>query len=245
MEVQGEGRRSILLVHGTPLDRSTFAEVARRAPDGVRVVLLDLPDHGQAADQLEARLEPLEDALLDALQHTRGETTLVGHSIGAWLGARVSQRLPASVTRFVSLAGFAGLSPSELEFRRQLCEQLERGEVEVPSLRETVLDMMLGDARTPEADKVTWRGFEVPKSRIIRALRRMLRIADAPAVRFMRATTFVHGLRDGTVPHVHSAQLAREDADSTLVSLDTGSHVLSLSHPAEVAHIVFDPGKAG
>lgn len=239
MEIRGEGPRAVLFLHGTPSDRRVFDDVIALAPPGVRLVLLDLPDHGEAPDELEARLEPFDAAVAAAAEATSGELTVVGHSFGAWLAARASDYLPARASRFVALGGFRGLSQEELELRRALLGQLERGEIDVPDLRETLLDLFLGDARAPALDAHAWALSAVSRERWMRVLRRMLRTADLPPVAFSRPAAIVHGVRDAAVSHAHAVALAGASPGAELVSIDTASHLLPMTHGAALRSIIY------
>jgi pimeloyl-ACP methyl ester carboxylesterase len=239
MEIRGEGSRAVLFLHGTPSDRRVFDDLIALAPPGVRLVLVDLPDHGEAPDELEARLEPFEAAVAAAAEATSGELTVVGHSFGAWLAARACDSLPARASRFVALAGFRALSPEELELRRALLGQLEREEIDVAALRETLLDLFLGDSRTPALDARAWALSAVSRERWMRVLRRTLRTADVPPVAFSRPAVIVHGARDAAVAHAHAVALAAASPGAELVSIDTASHLLPMTHSTVLRTIVY------
>jgi pimeloyl-ACP methyl ester carboxylesterase len=237
----GEGPTAVVFVHGSPSDHRMFDDLVALAPRGCRLVRLDLPDHGAGSDEPDASLEALEDALIGAVEATPGEVTIVGHSLGAWLSARVCDRLPARASRFVSVGGFPTLTSEELAMRRAVLGQLERGEVEPAGMRAMLLDLFLGEARTPALDARAWALLDVSRERWLRVLRRMLRVGDVPPVAFSRPVTIVHGARDAAIAHAHAVRLAEASAAARLITLDTASHNLPMTHAAILAPVALAP----
>lgn len=103
----GSGPDTWLLVHGWASDRRIFgAPEAWHAP-GRRVLLVDLPGHGES-DELAAQytlphLAELLCALLDAAGAERA--TLIGHSAGVPVSRELLRRHPERVRALVALDG--------------------------------------------------------------------------------------------------------------------------------------------
>lgn len=95
---------TVVLVHGLGSRVEDWLPVARRLARSHRVVMAQLPGHGESE-----RLEPLTlDRAAAALELTiaregRGPVTLVGHSVGGLVAARVAIDQPASVRSLVLL----------------------------------------------------------------------------------------------------------------------------------------------
>jgi pimeloyl-ACP methyl ester carboxylesterase len=240
LEIRGSGDRSYLFVHGSPSDRRVFEELADRAPSDAAVVLLDLPDHGSAPDELDAAVEPLEEAVLEAVEAAPGRVTVVGHSLGAWLIASVEERMPERADRFVAISGLSRFTEEDLALRRGLVAQIESGELDVGApLRETMLGLFFGDERTPELDAVMTPMLDLSRERWLRIGRRALRIGERPPVRFVRPVTVVHASREAALPFARAEELAEASARAELVSIDSASHMLTLTHAAELAEHVY------
>lgn len=142
LDIRGSGGRSYVFIHGTPSDRRVWEELASLAPDGVAIVLVDLPDHGEAPDDPTASLAPLEQAALEAVEAAPGEVTVVGHSVGAWLVAALSSRMPERARHLVAISGMPRYGDEDLEMRRTLLGQLESGEVGPDEVREMLLGLL-------------------------------------------------------------------------------------------------------
>jgi magnesium chelatase accessory protein len=108
----------ILLVHGTAASSHSWRKVVPRLAETHRVITLDLPGHGRS-DTLSSdavSLENMASAMAKLLAELGARPrTLVGHSAGAVVLARLCNRYHCAASRMVSfngaffpLSGFAG-----------------------------------------------------------------------------------------------------------------------------------------
>lgn len=76
---------TILFIHGAGFDHSVWVMPARYfARHGYRVIVPDLPGHGRSEGPALASIDAMADWLAGLLQQVGGgETTIVGHSMGA------------------------------------------------------------------------------------------------------------------------------------------------------------------
>lgn len=103
-------QQTVLLVHGFAADRSAWAALTSAlASDRLRVLVPDLPGHGQhplEADDLDGLVAPLHQWL--ATELAEGALHLVGHSMGAVVATRLALRLGARAAS-LTLVAPAGL----------------------------------------------------------------------------------------------------------------------------------------
>ncbi|WP_081955010.1 alpha/beta fold hydrolase [Achromobacter sp. RTa] len=99
------GGPTAVLVHGMFGDRDTWASLAHAlSRAGLRVLAMDLPCHGQTRSQATG-FEDVVDTVADAIaSHCAGPVTLVGHSFGAAVAARVASRPGVGVEALVLIA---------------------------------------------------------------------------------------------------------------------------------------------
>lgn len=126
---QGSGP-VVVLIHGLADDTSVWRASMEPLARNFRVIAVDLIGHGRSAKPLlnyrPATFTDFFVAFLDALRIERA--TLVGNSLGGWVGTLVALRQPRRVERLVLVdsGGFADqelpscLNPSSLEECREL-----------------------------------------------------------------------------------------------------------------------------
>jgi len=89
-------RPAVVLVHGWPLDRSIWSEVAPRlASAGFRVLAPDLPGFGesQTLDTKNPTVEGFADAIASFMKrHVPRPAALVGHSFGGYVALAMAER---------------------------------------------------------------------------------------------------------------------------------------------------------
>lgn len=107
-----EGGRgpTLVLVHGAGHQAGAWSEAARGLVDRYRLVIPDLPGHGES-DPAEGPL-PMADlyAGLEGLLQSEAvdePPVLVGNSLGAWLGMLYAHRNPDGLERLVAVNGGA------------------------------------------------------------------------------------------------------------------------------------------
>lgn len=144
----GSGRPLVFL-HGAGDQAGAWCKVAPRFTDRYRVLVVDLPGHGDSAPA-EGPL-PLTSVLdgFDAVMQERApsDAVLVGNSMGAWIAMLYAERHPDAVTRIVAVNGGAlrqapaeglTLTPADREEARKLMQALR--DPSAPALPDFVLD---------------------------------------------------------------------------------------------------------
>lgn len=121
---------TIVLVHGLGSSRTHWLPVARRLAPRHRVVLADLPGHGETAMPQPFSLEQARVALDRALDDTHEPVILVGHSLGGLVAAAETFARPDRIAGLVLVE--TALRPQVApEDRPALLAGLERGYVDL------------------------------------------------------------------------------------------------------------------
>ncbi len=225
-----------MLVGGSPGDHRIWVDLESTLATDYHVRLFDPLDHGLAPDDTDATLADLEADLLSAVE-SEGDVVLVGFSLGAYLAARVASRSRA-VTGVVLLAGFVAASEDSVAHRVELADKLERGDASSEILAALAVNMWLPQDEREQRSVEVIGGMlaDVERARAVRGLRRMAALAEpACAVTGFDAPGFIaHSERDTAVPLEQGRALAKLAPAAKLVVLDSGSHVIPLSHTAHV-----------
>ncbi len=234
--------RPVLLIHGSPGDRGTWARVAARTPAGFASWLLELPGHGR--QPLDAcSLGGFLDDLRAAVDEADEPVVLAGLSVGGYLALRFARDNPERVARVVGCAAFGSIDADGIAFRRQFAAAMRSGAETPASAFSQWLDPLVAPAeRSEEIEKVLRRSMadETPE--------RLARIAEAAAeigepgaavASIHVPLTLLHGRHDPLLPFATAEALQAAGEHVVLEALETSSHVLTLSHPEVVARWVY------
>ncbi|MCD6249295.1 MAG: alpha/beta hydrolase [candidate division Zixibacteria bacterium] len=120
-DVQGEGDRTLVFVHGWSCDRSYWdGQVSNLAPD-FRVVTIDLGGHGQSGLGRDAWTMSAFGADVAAVvtKLDLHDIILIGHSMGGPVCIEAVRRLPGKVTAIVGVDNFqsfaSNLTPEQVD----------------------------------------------------------------------------------------------------------------------------------
>lgn len=234
---------SILFVHGSQSDRRVWDALIALAPSDTHAVSFDLPDHGTALAQPTPAIEPLREALLAQVKALpEGPVVLVGHSLGAFLIASAAPRFSRPIEHFFLISGYALLHPEDREIYRKMADGLEGGRLDLEFLREMALEVALGERHDrPELHALVAEMQEMPFETAVRSLRRGLEMGPPGASAYDVPTTVIHGRDDAAIRFALSEELANLGTRAELVAFDTDSHLLPLTHPKELAELIFAP----
>ncbi len=105
--VEGKGKHTLVLVHCWAGNLGFWREQVPALADKARLVLLDLPGHGQSAKPHTAySMDFFADAVLAVMRDARvDKATLIGHSMGVPVICRVTQKAPERVAGLVAVDG--------------------------------------------------------------------------------------------------------------------------------------------
>lgn len=204
----GQRRGDAFLIHGLFADAEAYALLARRlAKGGLRVLAIDLPGHG-GSEANATTLDQLVDATATTMRAlTVGPISLVGHSLGAMIAAKIAAEGE------VALSHLLLLSPAGLG--KEIDAEFIDGMIGADSVAdlEHALAKLDGGALSP--------AYLAELLVRIRKRRAMLRdlaasindggaqrhsiLADLERVRV--PVTAIFGLKDRVIPWQHAAQL--------------------------------------
>ncbi|MDY7094723.1 MAG: alpha/beta hydrolase [Acidobacteriota bacterium] len=162
---KGEGA-PLVLIHGVTDQAGTWFSAAPMLAEEYRVLLVDLPGHGESAPaagplKMTTVVESFE-GWLQAHGVTEGQPApiLVGNSMGAWVAMLAALHHPAAVSRVVAInggplradTGELSLLPKDREEARRLMAAL-RGP-DAPPTPDAVLDDLVRRAKTGQAARM-------------------------------------------------------------------------------------------
>lgn len=108
------GGETVVLLHGLGQQAGSWVKVAGALAGGSRLVIPDLPGHGDSGPERgELPLDDMVHALTYLVEHEAGDerpVVLVGHDLGGWVAARYALEHPHRVRRLVLLSPW-GLAP--------------------------------------------------------------------------------------------------------------------------------------
>lgn len=233
--------RPVLLVHGTPNDSSPWRRLVERRPDDVCVWLVDLADHsksspGTTLDDLERDLTTL------VARETSRRWTLVGHSFGAYLCARILGEVAPLVEHAVLVGGMAGVPSEMVAGFSTMARDVEDGRLTTRALLSDWIDASMGPHAPADAAEELRRAlFAWPEDRIVRSLRRLAELdrAERRVRPYAVPTTVLHARDDVASPVALGIELASLGENAELVVLPRGGHYLQISDCARVAKVAF------
>lgn len=239
-EMHGTGDETVVLLHGGGADLRTWQFMVPRLAASYRVIAFD----GRGAGQSPAPVEPanyIEDLKMVLDHFGLEKALLVGHSIGGQIAVDFALTYPERVSKLAliacSVTGFRNAPDIEERFQRVLAAAPD-----VKKMTELSLDLPSYDVvkATPHLELVyemirhnTGRWFEWKSSESVwpqpPAIERLDELA-APTL-FMIGTLD----RDDLFP---LAERFGQLPNARLVWIDGADHMLTLTHPGEVADTI-------
>ena len=103
----GKGSRTIVFVHGWACNLGFWREQVAALADKARLILIDLPGHGQSdKPQTAYTMDFFAEAVLAVLRDAKVDKAIfIGHSMGAAVLCRVHHHAPEKVAALVSVDG--------------------------------------------------------------------------------------------------------------------------------------------
>lgn len=158
--IEGEGSRTVILVHGWTCDETTWKSQVPELAKKYRVITLDLPGHGKSGSPKDGKLSM--ELFARSVETVRDEAkaervVLVGHSMGTPVVIQYARMYPQHVIALVFVDGRVGMPtttaggmPSAEQFSSaeglKLRESIIRGmfsTATTPAMQEHILSMML------------------------------------------------------------------------------------------------------
>lgn len=125
-ETHGRGEKAIVFIHGWTCNRSFWSRQVPALQNDYRVILVDLPGHGQSdAPQIDYTIPYFADSVKAVLDDAGVKrAVLVGHSLGFSISREVARKYPDRVVALISADGSplhppVSNSPADVEAWRQ------------------------------------------------------------------------------------------------------------------------------
>ncbi len=248
---QGDGPPLVLL-HGWSMSHAVFSELAGFLAGDYRLLMPDLPGHGQSAAVEPCRLASFAQILADWLKHLGlAEVALLGWSLGGQLALQFSADFPQQVGRLLLLATTprfcagdnwsAGLPASELRALRRSLQKRHRssmgsffdlqfkGEDLSAERRREIIGFAVRPATLPDAEAAL-ATLDILGQEDLRPL---LAAID-------RQTLVIHGENDQIIPCAAGRYLSESLPHAELVTLAGIGHAPFLSRPSTLAGMIQD-----
>lgn len=239
-----KGDPAVVLLHGWPLDRGIWSEVAERVgAAGFRVLCPDLPAFGASPALEEARwtVEAYADEVAAFLrQEGTGRAAVAGHSFGGYVALALAERSP-------DLVGALGLVSSRTVADSDTARAGRRATIEkvrasgAAALLPGLADRLLAPVAAPDlrarAEAVIAR---CPPQAIIAGLAAMAARPDRTGVleSFPRPLLVLHGTLDQTIPIAEAPQPGRQSGPMDRVVLEGAGHMPMWEDPAKTADAI-------
>lgn len=240
----------LILLHGWSMSHAVFAEFSSYIQAGYRLLIPDLPGHGQSSSVEPCTLENYADQLvywLNKLGLT--QISVLGWSLGGQLAMRLAIDRPELVNRLVLISttprfcageGWsAGLAAGELRVLKRGLPQHYR------STMGTFFDRQFGAgeisaARRLEILRFAVRPVGLPQPESACRTLDILGQEDLREIldRIVVPTLIIHGREDQIIPVAAGRELALRLAQAHLVTLEGCGHAPFLSQPQAVADIL-------
>ena len=221
----GKGTETVVLIHGMGNQAGTWVRVAPHLAADYRLVVVDLPGHGESeplggvltmADEVEGLA-----AILDAAV-PQGRFTLVGNSLGGWVSLLYCLEYPDKAPRvkrlvLVGSAGLAGELPEGIKLVPETIEEARRlVEVMSPPSTPPTPDFVLDDL----VEKIG----EGASPRLIESFDPAF-FVDGRLPTIQTPADLVWGLDDRLVPLIYGERMAAELPHAELHTLADCGHL--------------------
>ncbi|MBZ0111746.1 MAG: alpha/beta hydrolase [Thermoanaerobaculia bacterium] len=157
---------SLVFLHGVSDQAGTWFQVAPHFTDQYRVILIDLPGHGESTPEagplpMTTIIEGVEAFLQEEIvKPGQAPPVLVGNSMGAWIALATARRHPTRVGRIVAVnggplrpdTGDLNLLPKDREEARALMAAIR--DPASPAIPDVVLDDLVRRAPTGQASRM-------------------------------------------------------------------------------------------
>lgn len=247
-EAPGEGRETVVYVHGFLSSSATWRKVLTTASAGRPAIAVDLPGSGFSDRPWPYDYTGGAQALhlwryLDAREI--GRVVLVGNSLGGAVALIAAAARPDRVAGLVMVDAPSPRIAIPWQFR--VMRAPLSGEIEMELLCRPVMELALRRRLYAQAERVTpqtvsdwWDPVPVPGTRraALAAIRSSARGYEDVAHRITAPTLVLWGKEDRMLPLSAGIELSREIRDAGFVALPGAGHVPQEETPEEFAKVV-------
>ena len=226
----------LMLVHGFPLDSSSWNELIPYLKDHFDLILPDLRGFGKSTTvEAPYTLSDMADDLAGLLDHLGVEkTALAGHSMGGYISLAFAKKYPQRVSGLGLIASQAAADAPEGKERRYktAADVAEKG---VGVVVEAMTPKLSADVRVQEFV----RGVIGRQSRqaIIGALKAMAVREDSTPIlsSFNFPLVLIHGDADQLIPIERAKEIKSANPSATLLELKGAGHMPMMEFARQTA----------
>lgn len=237
-----EGQGPVLvLLHGFLESKEIWDDFISLLQPGFRLLMIDLPGHGES--HCPAEIHSMElmadavDAVLLKLDYTG--VVMAGHSMGGYVMAAYASKYPSKVNGIIFFHSHAGADNEEAKENRRrtinIVKENHKGFINqfIPGL----FDQNHTDKYTLQIEKLQERAGRMPAASVIAALAGM---RDRPSHLNLLLTTdlpvlFIIGKQDSRIPYSQILAQAVIPAHSEVLLLDDVGHMGYIESPVKTA----------
>lgn len=242
---QGDPRApAIVLLHGYSDSWPSYQPLMAALPAGHRVIALSMRGHGESSKPVSGYAISVfaGDVIAAMYELGIGEATIVGHSMGSLIAARVAMMYPEYVTRLVLIGAFAtlkGNSAVEAFSRDEVAHLTDP--VDPAFARSFQMASLAGPVDAAFIDGAIAESLRLPAGVWQSVLRSLLDDDHSDRLREVRAQTLViWGDRDVFCDRTEQERLARDIPDARLVVHEGVGHAPHWENPVRVAADITD-----
>eukprot|EP00119_Amphimedon_queenslandica_P006912 XP_011408296.1 PREDICTED: uncharacterized protein LOC105315374 [Amphimedon queenslandica] len=233
----GSGNFSLLLLHGVGLRAEFWGAQIEGLKDIYRIIAPDLPGHGKAPP-LDKPRPDLDDYVESCRRYIDRPVAIIGHSMGAMIGARLAATCPESVRAFVSLNAIfrrkAEAKSAVLARAYALAEHSAQNDTIDPA---PTLQRWFDDRQSPAAKACEgWLRQADPRG--YAAAYRVFAEEDGPDDETLEGITapslFITGSLDPNSTGQMSQAMAAKARRGSYLIIEGAAHIMPLTHPREI-----------
>ena len=237
---RGSGKPTLVLIHSLGQDRTVWNRLASRLEGRYKLLLVDLPGHGQSASIPNVSVASVTEALDRTLRERKvKQALLVGHSYGGLVALEEAAKHPDRAVGVVTIETetYAEVDSERVANLEQIMTQ------RYPLFLRGVFEPMTRDSS--QIDSVIAKAGMVPRDVLVEYFRDAWRADVRPSIRTLKAPIMVVSI-DTTWPPQESWTSARkrfgyETAGPAIGHRIWGSaHLVQLDQPDSLAAAISD-----
>jgi pimeloyl-ACP methyl ester carboxylesterase len=237
---RGSGKPTLVLIHGLGQDRSTWNRLAPLLEGRFRLLLVELPGHGQSSAISKVSVDAVAEALDRTLKERKvKQAVLVGQSYGGLVALQEAAKHPDRAAGVVSIdiATYVEIDSGRVAKLEELIAQ------RYPLFVRGVFETMTRDSS--QVDSVIAKAGLVPREVLAEYFRDAWRVDLRPGIRNLKSPVLVVAT-DTTWPAAESwtsvrSRLGYETAGPAIGRRIWGSaHLVQLDQPDSLAAAISD-----
>jgi pimeloyl-ACP methyl ester carboxylesterase len=226
----------LMLIHGYPLDHTTWNEVVSLLKNDFDLILPDLRGFGQSTTvEIPYTISDMADDLAGLLDHLKIEKiALAGHSMGGYVALAFAKKYPQRVSGLVLVSSQAVADSLEGKDRRYqtAADVAQKG---VGIVADAMTQKLSADARVQAFVRVLIE--KQTPSAVMGALKAMAEredlLSSLSSVAF--PVTLIHGNADVLIPIERAKEIKAVLPSARLVELQGAGHMPMMEFPGETA----------